>query len=114
MSSFSYNLQSIADLIGGGITLDIASMLVGTFVGSINEEVPLLQAAVENGDLPSIHKVGHKLKGSSANLGFEEFRSLCEALEQHARNNLDFDYKTTFSKLLEEKAKIEAWYNSIS
>lgn len=112
--SQSYDIQAIADFLGGGITVEIAKMLVGTFVGSINEEVPLLQKAVEERDLLNIHKVGHKLKGSSANLGFEEFRSLCEALEQHARNNLEFDYKGTFTKLLEEKGNIEAWYKDIA
>ena len=46
-------------------------------------------------------------------LGFEYFRKLCEDLEQHARNDLDFDYKAAFEQLGTEKQSIEEWFDSV-
>lgn len=111
MSDFSYDVKKVVEFLGGGIDETIVFSLIGIFVKSIADEFPALEAAVNSVDKEQIHKVGHKLKGSSASLGFESFRKLCEDLEQNARNDRDFDYKGTFSKLIEEKDLIESWYN---
>ncbi len=112
MDKFDYNIRNIVEFLGGGINDALVFNLIGVFVKSLNDEMPVLSEAVINLDKPRIHKIGHKLKGSSANLGFERFRKLCEELEQHARHDLDFDYAGVFSYLQEEKTAIENWYNS--
>lgn len=113
MSELEYDIKKVVEFLGGGIDETIVASLIGIFVTSVNDEFPAFAEAVVSDDRPAIHKIGHKLKGSSANLGFESFRKLCEDLEQHARNNLDFDYKTTFEQLGVEKKKIEDWYSSV-
>lgn len=64
----------------GGIDETIIASLIGIFVSSVNDEFPAFAEAVAADDRSAIHKIGHKLKGSSANLGFEYFRKLCEDL----------------------------------
>ena len=105
MSELKYDIKKVVEFLGGGID--------ATIVSSVNDEFPAFAEAVAADDRPAIHKIGHKLKGSSANLGFESFRKLCEDLEQHARNDLDFDYKATFEKLGTEKQAIEEWFASV-
>lgn len=112
MSEFNYNVDKVVEFLGGGIDKAMVFSLIGIFVKSVEDEFPAFEIAVNNNDRPMIHKIGHKLKGSSANLGFESFRKLCEDLEQHARHDKDFDYAGTFAKLIEEKKLIENWYNS--
>ena len=112
MSEFTYDVKKVVEFLGGGIDESIVFNLIGIFVKSVEDEFPALEAAVNSNDRAQIHKVGHKLKGSSANLGFEAFRKLCEDLEQHARHDQDFDYTGTFAKLIKEKELIENWYNS--
>ncbi len=113
MDDEQYSIQKVIKFLGGGIDEATIAMLVSVFVSSVNSDFPALIEAINNDDKNNIHKIGHKFKGSSANLGFETFRKLCEDLEQHARNNLDFDYKNTFEKLVVEKDSIESWFNSI-
>ncbi len=112
MGEFKYNIKEVVDFLGGGLDEAIVFNLITVFIKSINDELPVLGKAVEENDRPMIHKVGHKLKGSSANLGFERFRKLCEDLEQHARHDLDFNYEASFKLLLNEKDEIINWYNS--
>lgn len=112
MSEFNYNVDKVVEFLGGGIDKVIVFNLIGIFVKSVESDFPAFEEAVNSNDRQQIHKIGHKLKGSSANLGFETFRKLCEELEQHARHNKDFDYKGTFEKLVEEKKLIENWYDS--
>ena len=113
MSELKYDIKKVVEFLGGGIDETIVASLIGIFVSSVNDEFPAFAEAVAADDRPTIHKIGHKLKGSSANLGFESFRKLCEDLEQHARNDLDFDYKATFEKLGTEKQAIEEWFASV-
>lgn len=113
MSELKYDIKKVVEFLGGGIDETIVASLIGIFVSSVNDEFPAFAEAIAADDKPSIHKIGHKLKGSSANLGFESFRKICEDLEQHARNNLDFDYKTAFEKLGTEKKAIEDWFSSV-
>ena len=80
MSEFTYDVKKVVEFLGGGIDESIVFNLIGIFVKSVEDEFPALEAAVNSNDRPQIHKVGHKLKGSSANLGFEAFRKLCEDL----------------------------------
>ncbi len=110
MSELNYDIKKVVEFLGGGIDETIVASLIGIFISSINDEFPAFAEAIATDDKPTIHKIGHKLKGSSANLGFETFRKLCEDLEQHAKNNLDFDYSTTFEKLGVEKQAIENWF----
>lgn len=112
MSEFNYDIKQVVDFLGGGIDENIVFNLIGVFVKSVNDEMPLLKEAVDQLNKPQIHKVGHKLKGSSANLGFESFRKLCESLEQNARHDFEYDYAGTLAKLLVEKESIEKWYES--
>ncbi len=112
MDKLDYDVKKVVEFLGGGIDESIVFNLIGIFVKSVEDEFPALEAAVSKDDRPQIHKVGHKLKGSSANLGFESFRKLCEDLEQHARHDKDFDYAGTFEKLVKEKELIENWYNA--
>lgn len=111
MSEFNYDVKKVVEFLGGGIDESIVFNLIGIFVQSVEDEFPAFEKAINENDKPQIHKVGHKLKGSSANLGFESFRKLCEDLEQNARYDREFDYKGTFEKLIKEKELIENWYN---
>lgn len=113
MDKSKYDINNVVEFLGGEIEEEVVASLVGMFVSSINEEFPLFAEAVVSDNRPTIHSIGHKLKGSSASLGFEDFRKLCEDLEQHARKDLDFDYKSTFNKLCSEKQAIVEWFNSI-
>ena len=112
MGEFNYKIEDVVNFLGGGLDESIVMSLIELFVNSVNEEFNNFQQAIENNDLDAIHKIGHKLKGSSANLGFEKFRSLCEILEKNAKQHTDYDYKSVFENLKTEKALIEEWYNS--
>lgn len=113
MSKLKYDIKNVVEFLGEGIDETIVASLIEMFVSSFNNEFSAFAEAVASEDRPAIHKIGHKLKGSSANLGFEDFRKLCEDLEQHARNDLDFDYRSTFEKLCIERQAIEEWFNSV-
>ena len=113
MNELKYDIKKIVEFLGGGIDETIIASLIGIFVSSVNDEFPAFAEAVAAHPRSAIHKIGHKLKGSSANLGFEYFRKLCEDLEQHARNDLDFDYKAAFEQLGTEKQSIEEWFDSV-
>ena len=112
MKDFTYNIDDVINFLGGGLDKSIVMSLIEVFIQSVNDEFPKFQEAIEQNNLERIHKIGHKLKGSSANLGFEKFRSLCEILEKSAKQHTDCDYASVFNDLKNEKILIEDWYNS--
>lgn len=65
---------------------EILSDLIPSFVQSRAEEFVELEKAVNEQDFERISRLGHKLKGSSLNYGFQHLGELCEEFEQAGRN----------------------------
>ncbi|MDH5179311.1 MAG: response regulator [Gammaproteobacteria bacterium] len=57
------------------------------FNASMQEHIPALQDAVENGDEEAVARITHTMKGSSANIGALSLSETCRVLMENARNN---------------------------
>ena len=58
--------------------------LVATFQQKINEDVALLEKALDRKDAQQIAAVAHRVKGTAANLAADGIREAAEQIEQNA------------------------------
>lgn len=114
MSDFGYSIKDISEFLGGSVDDETVISLVETFINMIDTEFQKLSEAVEHGDKPAIHKIGHKMKGAAANMCFEKFRALTETIEKNANQGNDIDYKDYLNRLSLEKDNIKEWYKTIT
>lgn len=70
---------------------DLVAELVDIFVQTSPDMLDDIKKSVEARDFIAIKKSGHKLKGSSGNLGAEALSELCSQLEIKGANQDDSD-----------------------
>ncbi len=86
MSADSIDLTSLNEL--KGIMGDDFSELITVFINDGQTQLNNLASAVEASDAPTIKRIAHTLKGSSANLGIEQLSAICKELELKAADNV--------------------------
>ncbi|MEO7216642.1 MAG: response regulator [Gemmatimonadaceae bacterium] len=72
-------LDSLAEMDEGGD--DFVGRLIATFVSDTTSRLVSLHVALEAGDMPSIERTGHALKGSSGNMGATGMAALGAGLQ---------------------------------
>ncbi len=72
-------LDNLAAMAEGGE--EFVTRLIGTFVSDTSSRLVTLHVAVERGDMPSVERTGHALKGSSGNMGATGMAALGAALQ---------------------------------
>jgi two-component system, sensor histidine kinase and response regulator len=65
---------------------DLLKELMELFLADVPLQLALLRKAVEAGDVPSVERVAHTLKGSCGNMGARSMEALCAELEESARS----------------------------
>lgn len=78
--------ETIADYFRREMELDDDTIqeLTGDYVNSMSDFIAQAAACLSSNDFPALRKVGHTIKGTSANVGLEDMRVLGLALEQSA------------------------------
>ncbi|MGC3981831.1 MAG: PAS domain-containing protein [Steroidobacteraceae bacterium] len=76
------NLERFKEVVGGDH--DFLRELAQLYINSARDIMTELQAAQASGDMQTICRILHKLKGASANIHAEQVRDLCEVLEKQA------------------------------
>ncbi|MBM4257843.1 MAG: PAS domain S-box protein [Deltaproteobacteria bacterium] len=64
---------------------NVLHKLIATYLADTPQRVAVLHAALEKGECQALQGVAHSLKGSSATLGLKRFATVCQMLEQYAR-----------------------------
>jgi HPt (histidine-containing phosphotransfer) domain-containing protein len=60
---------------------DLLMELVGTFKGDTEVRLQMLREAVAAGDVESVRKAAHSMKGSAAQMGADDIASACREIE---------------------------------
>jgi len=97
------DLQKIADELD--FDLEDVGMLFEAFLESAYEMLALMQKALEEGDMESLYRAAHALKGSAANLKLEVVENMAKEIELDVRANKKSDYSIRYVHL---KSQIEA------
>lgn len=91
------DLQTIADELD--FDLEDVQMLVEVFLSEAKKNLDNLKKAVDTNNLEDIFRYAHSIKGSASNLTLQEISNTAKEMEDSARKNTLFDYKTTFETL---------------
>ena len=76
-------MQRMVDMLGVDPEdiMEVAEM----FYDEIDDELASIRSAYEEGDIETLSRLAHGLKGSSANMGFESISELAKKLEIEAK-----------------------------
>jgi HPt (histidine-containing phosphotransfer) domain-containing protein len=66
---------------------DFLTAVVEPFLKNADESIPLLQAAIEQGQLSAVRETVHRLQGGSRNLGLRKISKICSRLLEMAHRN---------------------------
>lgn len=61
--------------------------VIDKFIVRINEQLPLMQTAIDDGDMTELAALAHWLKGSGGTVGFDVLSTPAKELEELAKNN---------------------------
>ncbi len=100
MSNNAIDLTTLNEL--KEIMGDDFSELVTVFISDSQIQLDDLKAAIEASDAPTIRRVAHTVKGSSANLGIETLSSICKELELNAAENNIENADELFNSIVKE------------
>jgi CheY-like chemotaxis protein len=64
----------------------LLGQLLEAFLASARQDLSRLRAAVDEGDVVTLHRVAHHLKGGALIFGLEEMAASCQAMELLARS----------------------------
>ena len=64
---------------------DLFSSVVEPFLKNAEESIPLLHAAIEQGNFKGLYETAHRLKGGSRNLGLRKISEICSGLIDNAQ-----------------------------
>lgn len=67
-----------------------------------NEDLPGLKSAIENGDVTTVKKRAHSIKGAALNLQLAEIASLAERIEKNAGANSLEGAEAMYTDILEQ------------
>jgi len=91
------DLQVIADKLD--FDLEDVEMLVEVFLSEAKKNLASLKKAIDTNNLEDVLRYAHSIKGSAANLTFQEISNTAKEMEDNARKNATFDYKATYEIL---------------
>lgn len=80
--------------------------LISAYISDGTERLTRLNYAMTAMDLPSVTMESHALKGSSKNIGAQEFAELCSVLEKQARAGNVENFEQKFAAIEKEFAAI--------
>ena len=86
------DLQTIADELD--FDLEDVEMLVEVFLSEAKKNLVNLKKAIDTNNLEDIFRYAHSIKGSASNLTLQEISNIAKEMEDNARKNATFDYKT--------------------
>lgn len=97
--------QTIIDDLDGDEALlrELIEVFLATYPGTLNEA----RAGLEQGDLPAVARVAHKLKGTVGNFGFGPAWKTSRALEETARGAKLIESRAAFKAAEREFARLE-------
>ena len=79
--------------------LEDVEMLVEVFLSEAKKNLVDLKNAIDTNNLEDIFRYAHSIKGSASNLTLQEISNTAKEIEDNARKNATFDYKTSFEIL---------------
>lgn len=80
--------------------------LISAYISDGTERLSRLNHAITMVDLPKITMESHALKGSSKNIGAQDFAELCGVLERQARAGNAENFEQKFAAIEKEFAAI--------
>lgn len=83
-------LDLLVEMIGADEPTAILDLL-DTYLSDSTRQINALRAAFAAGDIPSVHRIAHSMKSSSATFGALGLSKHCENLERAARDNCESD-----------------------
>ena len=86
---------------------DILLGLVEVYFKNVNDDLKLLNRAIEKEDFEDIRKLAHKIKGSSLNLRLDKIGKEASEIEKSAKEKLQIDYKSKFNEMKKEIENIK-------
>jgi two-component system sensor histidine kinase/response regulator len=85
---------------------DIVAELAQMFLEDVPLRLTELREAIETGDAPSVERIAHTLKGSSANMGAMRMESICSEIEEMGRMGELESVRALISELEEEFGRV--------
>lgn len=87
----NYPKFSHARLVDMGLSDEEAKEFVAELIPQIEEEIPLIQVALQNGDFHKIERLTHGIKGSATNLGTGGVSDLLADYNTYVKTGIDMD-----------------------
>ncbi|MCH9813427.1 MAG: Hpt domain-containing protein [Epsilonproteobacteria bacterium] len=100
------NIEQIAQTLG--FETEEIFMLLEMFLENANDSMHLLESSIKQNDYEEIKNAAHAIKGSAANLLFEEITQIAGEIEVAAKSKDPMDYTRHFVKLQEALSDLEA------
>jgi two-component system sensor histidine kinase/response regulator len=98
-------LDGLRDLQGEGEP-DILCELIELFLADVPSQLDALREAVQSGDILSVKRIAHTLKGGSRNMGVVRMAAICAELEQIGRSETLAGAPVWISRLEEEFERV--------
>jgi len=98
-------LDGLRDLQGEGEP-DILCELIELFLTDVPPQLVALREAVQSGDILSVERIAHTLKGSSGNMGAVRMAAICAELEEIGRSGTFAGAPVWISRLKEEFERV--------
>jgi HPt (histidine-containing phosphotransfer) domain-containing protein len=95
-------IESLKSLNTPGDDTDFVAELIELFFDTTRDLIPQLKTAVTSNDLPTIHRISHRLKGSSGNVGAFCLSHICEEMEMAAKIKAELNFPKQFILLEQE------------
>ena len=96
-----------------GDDLDFFKTMLGEFIHNLPERIKTLEEALEQGDTKSVTRLGHNLKGASANFSAEGVRSAAAEIEINGYNGEMTNVSALIIRIKDEIPKIEKYYEAL-
>ena len=81
-------------------SIDKVATMLPTFLDVLQNHMRDVESAMEKGEVPSIGKAGHTLKGALLNLGLDDIAQIAKTIETEGlANNRDIDYSALVLQL---------------
>jgi HPt (histidine-containing phosphotransfer) domain-containing protein len=87
---------------------DLLKELTELFLADVPLQIAVLRKVVEAGDIPSVERIAHTLKGSCGNMGARTMEAICAELEETVRSGDLSAAQELISSLEEEFGRARA------
>jgi CheY-like chemotaxis protein/HPt (histidine-containing phosphotransfer) domain-containing protein len=96
-----------------GDDLDFFKSMLGEFINNLPERITKLEEALEQNDIKGVTRLGHNLKGASANFSAEGVRSAAAEIEINGNNGELSNVSALINRIKDEIPKIEEYYETL-